>query len=156
MRACSAKSCIMYSYIHIQNFAPEMPQIIDVFYDSFAASEGIDEGDLIQSIVKNLLGNTANSDLFVFGAIHNTSIIGCAIFSRLTYLHDPRNVFILSPMAIHPNHQNNGIGQNLLLESIGFLKTRDRHSYDLWRSRILRESRIFTCSGTRGTSAIPT
>jgi predicted N-acetyltransferase YhbS len=25
-------------------------------------------------------------------------------------------------MAVHPNHQNNGIGQNLLLESIGFLK----------------------------------
>lgn len=71
----------MYSYKHIQNFAPEMPQIIDVFYDSFAASEGIDEGDLIQSIVKNLLGNTANSDLFVFGAIYNNSIIGCAIFS---------------------------------------------------------------------------
>jgi putative acetyltransferase len=114
----------MYSYKHIQNFAPEMPQIIDVFYDSFAASEGIDEGDLIQSIVENLLGNTANSDLFVFGAIHNTGIIGCAIFSRLTYLHDPRNVFILSPMAVHPNHQNNGIGQNLLLESIGFLKNK--------------------------------
>ena len=112
----------MYSYKHIQKFAPEMPQIINVFYDSFAASEGIDEGDLIQSIVKNLLGNTANSDLFVFGAIHNSSIIGCAIFLRLTYLHDPRNVFILSPMAVHPNHQNNGIGQNLLLESIGFLK----------------------------------
>ena len=112
----------MYSYKHIQNFAPEMPQIIDVFYDSFAASEGIDEGDLIQSIVKNLLGNTANSDLFVFGAIYNNSIIGCAIFSRLTYLNDPRNIFILSPMAVHPNHQNNGIGQNPLLESIGFLK----------------------------------
>ena len=54
------------------------------FYNSFAASEGIDEGDLIQSIVKNLLGNTANSDLLIFGAIHNTSIIGCAIFSRST------------------------------------------------------------------------
>ena len=114
----------MYSYKHIQNFSPKMPQIIDVFYDSFAESEGIDEGDLIQSIVENLLGNTANSDLFVFGAIYHNSIIGCAIFSRLTYLHDPRNVFILSPMAVHPNHQNNGIGQNLLLESIGFLKNK--------------------------------
>jgi predicted N-acetyltransferase YhbS len=52
--------------------------------------------------------------------MHHNNVIGRAVFSRLTYTNDARDVFILSPMAIHPKLQNNGIGQ--MRESIAVLK----------------------------------
>ena len=112
----------MYDFQRIKNFGPLAQQIVEAYYTSFSASEGETEGAQIRALVQNLLGNTANDDIFLYAALHDDTVIGCAIFSRLTYSGDARNVFILSPMAIHPDHQNNGIGQTLLRESIAALK----------------------------------
>ena len=103
----------MFDFQRIENFAPLGQQIIDVFYNAFSASEGEAEGALIRTLVEHLLKNTPEPDIFIFAALHHDTVIGCAIFSRLTYSDDARNVFILSPMAVHPDHQNNGIGQTL-------------------------------------------
>ena len=112
----------MYDFQRIDKSAPVGQQIIDVFYNSFSASEGEAEGAFIRTLVEQLLKNTPEHDIFIFAVLHNDIVIGCATFSRLTYSDDARNVFILSPMAVHPDHQNNGIGQNLLRESIAVLK----------------------------------
>ena len=112
----------MYNFQRIENFAPVREQIIDVFYTSFSASEGETEGALIRALVEHLLEYTPKTDIVIFAAMRDNTVIGCAIFSRLTYSHDARNVFILSPMAVHPYHQNNGIGRTLLREIIAVLK----------------------------------
>lgn len=112
----------MYDFQRIENFTLLAPQIINVFHNSFSASEGEAEVALIRTLVEHLLENTPEPDIFIFAALHHDTVIGCAIFSRLTYSDDARNVFILSPMAVHPGHQNNGIGQTLLRESIAALK----------------------------------
>ena len=112
----------MHDFQRIENFAPIAQKIIDAFYTSFSASEGESEGAIIRTLVEHLLKNTPEPDIFIFAALHHDTVIGCAIFSRLTYSDDARNVFILSPMAVHPDHQNNGIGQTLLRESIAALK----------------------------------
>ena len=112
----------MYDFQRIENFAPLAHQIIDVFHTSFFTSEGEAEGALIRSLVEHLLENTPEPDIFIFATLYRDTVIGCAIFSRLTYSDDARNVFILSPMTIHPDHQNNGIGQTLLRESIAALR----------------------------------
>ena len=103
----------MFDFQRIEKFAPIWPQIVDLFYTSFSASEGESEGALIRTLVQNFLENTPEPDIFIFAALRHDTGVGCAIFSRLTYSDDARNVFILSPMAVHPNHQNNGIGQTL-------------------------------------------
>ena len=118
----------MYDFQRIENFAPLAPQILDVFYTAFSTSEGESEGALIRSLVAHLLENTPEPDMVIFAALHRDTVIGCAIFSRLTYSDDGRNVFILSPMAIQPDHQNNGIGQTLLRESIAALRN---HGIDI-------------------------
>jgi len=115
----------MYNFQRIENFAPVREQIIDVFYTSFSASEGETEGALIRTLVEQLLEYTPETDIFIFAALHHDTVIGCAIFSQLIYSDDALNVFILSPMAIHPDHQNNGIGQTLLRESIAALRNHD-------------------------------
>ena len=122
MRAFSADRYDMYEFKLIRNFTLIAQQITDVFYNSFSASEGRAEGELIRTLVANLLEDTPKPDMFIFAALHDNTVIGCAVFSRLTYTNDARDVLILSPMAIHPSHQNKGIGQTLLRESIALLK----------------------------------
>ena len=112
----------MFDFQRIENFAPFGQQIIDVFYNAFSPSEGEAEGALIRTLVEHLLKSTPEPDIFIFAALHHNTVIGCAIFSRLTYSDDARNVFILSPMGVHPDHQNNGIGQALLRKRIAALK----------------------------------
>jgi putative acetyltransferase len=48
------------------------------------------------------LENTPEPDIFIFAALRHDTVVGCAIFSRVTYSDDARNVFILSPMAGSP------------------------------------------------------
>jgi putative acetyltransferase len=122
MRAFSAARYVMYEFKLIGNFTLIAQQITDVFYNSFSASEGRAEGELIRTLVAHLMEDTPKPDMFIFAALHDNNVIGCAVFSRLTYTNDARDVFILSPMAIQPNHQNKGIGQSLLRESIALLK----------------------------------
>ena len=118
----------MYDFQRIENFKPAAQQIINVFHNSFSESKGESEGTLIRTLVEHLLENTPEPDIFIFAALRHDTVISCAIFSRLTYSDDARNVFILSPMAIHPNHQNNGIGQTLLRESLAALRN---HGVDI-------------------------
>jgi putative acetyltransferase len=112
----------MYDFQRIENFTPVRQQIINACHNSFSASEGETEGALIRTLVELLLENTPEHDIFIFAALHHDTIVGCGIFSRLTYSDDARNVFILSPMAVHSDHQNNGVGQTLLLKSIAVLR----------------------------------
>ena len=118
----------MYDFQRIEDFMPVRQQIINVFHNSFSESEGESEGALIRTLVEHLLENTPEPDIFVFAALHDDTVTSCGIFSRLTYSDDARNVFILSPMAVHPDHQNKGIGQTLLRESIAALRT---HGIDI-------------------------
>ncbi|MFK8035339.1 MAG: GNAT family N-acetyltransferase [Hyphomicrobiales bacterium] len=91
--------------------------IIDLFMVTFTDSEGAEEGRLIGNLVNNLLDDTAQEDIHVFTAEDNEELIGAAIFTRLTYVNDPRKVFILSPMAVATEHQGQGTGQALLVNS---------------------------------------
>lgn len=112
----------MYDFQRIENFTPVRQQIINACHKSFSASEGETEGALIRTLVELLLENTPEPDIFIFAALHHDTIVGCGIFSRLNYSDDARNVFILSPMAVHSDHQNNGVGQTLLRKSIAVLR----------------------------------
>lgn len=51
-------------------------------------------------------------------------IIGCAFFSRLT-LPGNQTAFILSPIAIAPEHQGRGLGLKLIHHGLTFLKSQN-------------------------------
>lgn len=88
--------------------------IIALFLHSFSASEGPQEGRVIADLVRALLRDTAQRDLHVFLALQDNRIIGGICLSRLTVEGDKRCVFLLSPVAVAPGHQRQGIGQRLL------------------------------------------
>ena len=96
-------------------------EIIDLFTAAFTASEGDEEGALIGELVRDLLGGTAEKDLFVFTAEELGVIIGGIVFSRLTFARDERTVFVLGPVAVATDQQGIGIGQRLLTHGLAAL-----------------------------------
>ncbi len=104
-------------------FAGREKAIIDLFAATFAASEGEDEGALIGGLVRELLADTPAVDIRVFCAEDEGKVIGAAVFTRLTYSEDPRNVVLLSPMAVATERQRQGVGQALLACALETLRS---------------------------------
>lgn len=102
--------------------------IFDLFEATFSDSEGAEEGALIGTLARDLLLGTDPDDLFVFSTWRGERVIGCIIFSRLTFSQDPRTVFVLSPVAIATSEQSRGIGQKLLTFGLDQLRT---HGIDI-------------------------
>ena len=103
-------------------FAGREQALIDLFAASFTASEGPDEGELIDNLVRDLLADTPSTDIRVFCAEDKGNLIGAAIFTRLTYPEDAHVVFLLSPMAVASKRQRQGIGQALLTNALNALR----------------------------------
>ncbi len=97
--------------------------IAGLMEDSFGSAEGEDEGKLIASLARDLMSTTPSSDLFVYRAQDAETLVGCIIFSRLTFAEDERVVFLLSPVAVSTERQKQGIGQSLL--TFGIAQMRD-------------------------------
>ena len=96
--------------------------IAELFRVTFTASEGADEGALIEDFVKSLLSTTPQSDIRVFLGAQDGALCAAAVFTRLKYPEDPRTVFILSPMAVAPDFQRRGWGQSLLSHALATLR----------------------------------
>jgi putative acetyltransferase len=95
--------------------------IVALFLATFTASEGVEEGGLIGDLVRDLLAQTARQDIRAFCAEKEGIVIGAAIFTRLHFSEDPALVFLLSPLAVAPDHQRKGVGQALLRHALDAL-----------------------------------
>lgn len=96
--------------------------VVALFRDSFTASEGAAEGRLVSELARDLMAGTPPSDLRVFRAEEAGEVIGAAIFTRLAYPQDARRVMLLSPMAVSPDRQGRGVGQDLLRHALAALR----------------------------------
>lgn len=97
-------------------------RLIRLFTRTFTASEGPEEGRAIGELVRDLLSRTPEADLRVACAETEGEVAGAAIFSRLTYPEDGRVVFMLSPMAVAPERQRQGIGQAVIRTGLDALR----------------------------------
>lgn len=102
----------------------QVETLVDLFTAAFSASEGAEEGRSIGALVRDLLTTTAAEDLFVFSTWDSGVVTGCIVFSRLVFDQDDRVVFILSPVAVAPGRQRQGIGRNLLNFGLDQLRAR--------------------------------
>lgn len=97
-------------------------EVIEFFTEVFSTSEGKKEGQLVGSLVSDLIATTEQKDLIGFVALSGEDIIGSIFFSRLVV--PGKNVaFILSPVAISTNEQGKGLGQQLINYGINHLKS---------------------------------
>ncbi len=96
--------------------------IIEMFSDTFTASEGPEAGGLIKDLVADMLSSLAATDMHVFSAIENTVVLASIIFTRMDYPDDDRTVFILAPVAVSTSQQGKGLGQRLISHALGTLR----------------------------------
>ena len=96
-------------------------EVINLFTTVFSNSEGQEEGLLIGKLVSELITINDTQDLLGFVATAQDKIIGCIFFSRLTFDNNA-NAYILSPVAVHTEHQGQGVGQQLITFGINHLK----------------------------------
>lgn len=92
-------------------YATELPEL---FRDVFTASEGEEEGAVIGALVSDLLETTRRDDLHAAISHDGPQVLGCILFSRLRFDQDPRQVFLMSPVAVRTDRQKAGIGQRLI------------------------------------------
>ena len=59
-----------------QSDLAELDQIVELYRDTFTASEGPDEGGMIADLSKNLMTTTQPSDIYVFTAVDQGVIVG--------------------------------------------------------------------------------
>lgn len=85
----------------------------DLFISVFSVSEGEEEGALIGKLVNDMVTSTDTGDLYGFVAVDGSQMVGAIFFSRLSFEQDIE-VFILAPVAVHSEHQGEGIGQALI------------------------------------------
>ncbi|WP_217356180.1 GNAT family N-acetyltransferase [Ruegeria arenilitoris] len=91
--------------------AAELPGF---FRDVFSASESEEEGRVVSALAADLLKSTPEDDLLGVLAMDRDALAGCILFSRLHYDQDPRQVFLMSPVAVRTDRQKSGIGQKLI------------------------------------------
>lgn len=96
--------------------------LIALFSATFTASEGAREGALIAGLVRDLLRRTPPADMQVFCTLEAGEVLACAIFTPLTYAEDAQRVALLSPMAVTPARQRQGLGQALLTHALAELR----------------------------------
>lgn len=99
----------------------EAKKIARFFNDVFSDSEGPSEGALIEKLVLDIIATTAEKDIYGFVAEEGEQLIGSIFFTRLTF-EKPIEAFILSPVAVHSEHQGKGIGQKLITHGLEQLK----------------------------------
>ncbi|SDT92322.1 GNAT family N-acetyltransferase [Stappia sp. ES.058] len=98
-------------------------EVVALFRTTFAASEGEDEGRAIADLARSVLDAAEADGLRVFTRIREGCVIAAVFFSPLVYPHDARRTVLLSPMAVHPQHQRKGAGQSLIAEALARLRT---------------------------------
>lgn len=85
----------------------------EVFRETFAASEGAAEGAVLHDLVRDLL-RTDPGHLRVFADRLDGRVRAAILFTRLWFGQDPRQVWLLSPVAVRPDAQGQGIGSGLI------------------------------------------
>ncbi len=94
--------------------AADREAAIELVRMTFRQSDGDEEARAVSGLVARYFERFPRADLMGFCAFDGEALIGCVFFSRLQFPESEASVFLLSPMAVHPDFQGKGIGQNLI------------------------------------------
>lgn len=96
-------------------------EVIALYQHTFGASEGEAEGKVIGELVANILADTPETEFLPLLAYANDQLAGAIIFSKLTF-ESAIAAYILSPVAVSPKYQGQGVGQGLINFGLAQLK----------------------------------
>jgi predicted N-acetyltransferase YhbS len=88
--------------------------LIRLFKQTFADSEGAEEGQVINSLLTALLAEREDTEVQVFIAEAEQELIGAVCYTPLWFEDSAFRPMLLSPMAVATSAQGKGIGQKLI------------------------------------------
>lgn len=100
-----------------QYVARDAESLVRMFTETFTASEGEEEGRLIEGLTRDLVLAEDGQDIIGFVAECEGRIVGGIFFSRMTFENGPSTT-LLAPVAVHPDMQKQGVGQALILHGL--------------------------------------
>jgi putative acetyltransferase len=90
----------------------------ELFYETFAHSEGADEGRIISDLASELARQMSQSHTLFYGLSDtNDALIAGAFTSSLTNDREI-NAKIMAPVAVHPDAQGHGLSRQLIEQII--------------------------------------
>ncbi|TDR53012.1 putative N-acetyltransferase YhbS [Halomonas ventosae] len=103
--------------------AHQAAEVQALFARTFSDAEGPAEGERVGGLVRKLVADTDPRDVLGFVAMEKGRAVAGIFFSRLRF-DTPVEAFLLSPVAVHPDYQGQGIGQRLIRFGLERLKER--------------------------------
>ena len=103
-------------------YAGREAALSELFRTTFTASEGPQEGALLGDFVADLMQETPPKDLRAFCMTKAEALVAGVFFTPLRYAQDDRQVWLLSPMAVRPDRQGQGLGQRLIRHALDSLQ----------------------------------
>ncbi len=108
-----------------QFVTPDGPEVVTVFADTFTASEGEEEGRVIRKLTQDLVDAEDGQQVFGFVAVDQQQLAGGIFFSSVSYAdRDP--IWLLAPVAVHPEFQGSGVGSRLIRHGLDELRSQSK------------------------------
>lgn len=104
------------------DYTSRKEEVADLFAQTFADSEGEEEGAVIRALTMDLLDSLGPDDIDVFLAEIQGRLVGGIIFARMDYSQDARRIVLLGPVAVATDQQGTGVGQRLLKHGLEALQ----------------------------------
>ena len=98
----------------------EPDALASLFKDTFSEAADETEGRVVSELARSLMTSTPQQDLYGFIAQQDKFPVAAIFFSRLSF-DDSTECFLLSPVAVLPAFQNQGLGQTLIRYGINEL-----------------------------------
>ncbi len=102
----------------------QLAAVAQMFNETFTASESEEEGALIARLTLELAALSEGPDVFGHVALDHDRIAGAIFMSRLR-TGDEDDLFLLSPLGVHPEYQRQGVGRALILAGFDSLRKMD-------------------------------
>ena len=93
-------------------------------FDLQRAAFGIEKGQVIAELVKDLFTDQTALPLLSLVAMEKDVVVGHVLFTavKITHPDDPVSARILAPLAVHPDCQKQGVGRRLIENGLAHLK----------------------------------
>lgn len=95
--------------------------IVSLFQETFSQAADDAEGRIVSELVRALMDTTPTVDLYGFVGLQSGTPVAAVFFSRLRF-EALDACFLLSPLAVLPSRQRQGLGQRLLRHAIAKLR----------------------------------
>ena len=102
----------------------EKEKVSKFYYNVFSQSGGEEEGNVLKSLTYELTDQISDDYIIGLKIVSRNEIIGSVFLTKLDYLENIK-IYLLSPVGVHPSHQNKKIGTKIINFAFEYLRSQN-------------------------------